>query len=233
MRGEMLLPVLVSETTLEIHMLPVDLNVQQALNVLLQRLAGIWNVLIPVLDCVESMQLVVWSTTLPLALVTRDMLGIHSDHVNWFLQVSSIKILLFLNSKVFFANFYFLLQLLLLWLLMIPVILIHVDPIATLLSLMVDNVSVPAYLKWLVLLLIVDLNVPSMQIVLQTKLVSIESVKIPVKDYVESRHIVELEITYPSVFATEAFLVIHLLGAIELQVSLNIILHNFKLHIFV
>ena len=179
------------------------------------------------------MQLVVWSTTLPLALVTRDMLGIHSDHVNWFLQVSSIKILLFLNSKVFFANFYFLLQLLLLWLLMIPVILIHVDPIATLLSPMVDNVSVPAYHKWLVLLLIVDLNVPSMQIALQTKLVSIESVKIPVKDYVESRHIVELEITYPSVFATEAFLVIHLLGAIELQVSLNIILHNFKLHIFV
>ena len=32
MRGEMLLPVLVSETTLEIHMLPVDQNVQQMQN---------------------------------------------------------------------------------------------------------------------------------------------------------------------------------------------------------
>ena len=58
MRGEMLLLVLVSETTLEIHMLPVDLNAQPALNVQPQKLAEILNVLIPVLVCVESMQLV-------------------------------------------------------------------------------------------------------------------------------------------------------------------------------
>ena len=54
----MLLLVLVSETTLEIHMLPVDLNAQPALNVQPQKLAEILNVLIPVLVCVESMQLV-------------------------------------------------------------------------------------------------------------------------------------------------------------------------------
>ena len=55
----MLLPVLVSETTLEIHMLPADLNAQPALNVQPQKLAEILSVLIPVLVCVASMQLAV------------------------------------------------------------------------------------------------------------------------------------------------------------------------------
>ena len=59
-----------------------------------------------------------------------------------------------------------------------------------------------------------------MQIVPQTKLALIESVKIPVKDYVVFKHIVGLEITYQSVSATEASLGIHLLSVIELQVRI-------------
>ena len=79
---EELLPVDVSQTTLETPMLPAGLNVQQMQNVHPARHVKTCIVLTPVqLPIVESMLSVKWSIIFPTVSAYRDILETHLHHV--------------------------------------------------------------------------------------------------------------------------------------------------------
>ena len=91
--GEELLLVDVSQTTLETHMLPAGLNVQQMQNVHPTRHAKTCIVLTPVqLPIVESMLSVKWSIIFQTVSAYRDILETHLHHVaNLHLSLNQLK----------------------------------------------------------------------------------------------------------------------------------------------
>ena len=184
MRGTELLHVNVSQTTLEIPMLPADQSVSSMQTVQLQNSAEIFIVLIHAQDCVAPMLTARLPITSPCVSATRDTLETHLYHAE-----SHHHLLNQLRLKIL-------------------VILILVDPTVNLQELLETDVNATVFQRCLDLLPTVDQSVRLMLTAPPTRPASTESVKTPALASVESMLIAESETIFLFVFVTRVILVI-------------------------